>query len=247
MNSSLENFYPSINSKTYYALYAPAVERFLLVERYNPMVFLQTGYVLSSKLSAVIFLLPENEKHPAMTPESCLLFSLSHVKYNMEANVHGIRPIPTMSFLKHNKVIKLGEPKNFVINGKKEILIKLQSYAIFCQLCLHAINLASMLNQHTWTQIKNEQHYYNNIFFETEAENIKKNDVEQIMHLLFFSNNKNEALTNIETFWLKKIENDADDKIHWPEKITRDLLEYINLFYNILGENTPHNLKNILK
>jgi hypothetical protein len=67
------------------------------------------------------------------------------------------------------------------------------------------------------------------------------------MHLLFFSNNKNEALTNIETFWLKKIENDADDKIHWPEKITRDLLEYINLFYNILGENTPPNLKNILK
>jgi hypothetical protein len=104
-----------------------------------------------------------------------------------------------------------------------------------------------MLNQHTWTQIENEQYYYNNIFFETEAKNIKKNDIEQIMHLLFFLNNKNEALINIEKFWLKKIENDVGDKIFWPEKITKDLLEYINLFYNILGENTPHNLKNILK
>jgi len=243
----LNLYYPGINSKTYYALYAPAVERFLLVERYNPMVFLQTGYVLSSKISGVIFLLPENEKHSAMTTESCLLFSLSHVKYNPEANVHGIRPIPTMDLLRHNKIIKLGEPKNFVTNGKKEMLIKLQSYAIFCQSCLHAINLASMLNQHTWTQIKNEQYYYNNIFFETEAENIKKTDVEQIMHLLFFSNNKDEALTNIETFWLKKIENDTGDKIFWPEKLARDLLRYINLFYSILGENTPHNLKNILK
>lgn len=246
MTDILNSYYPAKNSSTCYALYAPAVERFLLVERHNPMVFLQTGYVLSSKISGIIFLLPENEKYPIMTSESCLLFSLSHAKYNQEANVHGIRPIPTMSLLKHNKIIKLGESKNFVANEKKEMLIKLQSYAIFCQLCLHAINLASMLNQHTWTQIEKEQYYYNNIFFE-EEKNIKKNDVEQIMHLLFFANNKNEALTNIETFWLKKIKNDADNKIFWPEKIARDLLEYINLFYNILGEDTPHDLKNILK
>jgi hypothetical protein len=247
MTDILNSYYPAKNSSTYYALYAPAVERFLLVERYNPIVFLQTGYALSSKISGIIFLLPENEKHPSMTAESCLLFSLSHAKYNQEANVHGIRPIPTMSLLKHNKIIKVGEPKDFAINEKKEMLIRLQSYANFCQSCLHAINLASMLNQHTWTQIENEQYYYNNIFFETEAKNIKKNDIEQIMHLLFFSNDKNEALINIETFWSKKIENDVVDKIFWPEKITKDLSEYINLFYNIIGENTPHNLKNILK
>ena len=141
MTDILNSYYPAKNSSTYYALYAPAVERFLLVERYNPMVFLQTGYVLSSKISGVIFLLPENEKHPAMTTESCLLFSLSHAKYNQEVNVHGIRPIPTMSLLKHNKIIKLKEPKEFGTNKKKEMLIKLQSYAIFCQLCLHLAHL----------------------------------------------------------------------------------------------------------
>jgi hypothetical protein len=249
MSDILNSYYPSQGSKTYYALYAPSIERFLLVEKYNPLVFLQTGYVLSSKLSGVIFFLPEKEKHPTMTNDSCLLFSLSHAKYNPEANVNGIRPIPTVSMLKHNKIIKLGEPKDYSIGERKEILIKLQSYASFCQSCLHAINLAAMLHQHTWTQIKNEQYYYNNVFFEAgdEDERIKKNDVEQMMNILFFADNREQALEDIKNFWLKKINLDIKDKIFWPEKIKRDILSYIDLFYNILAIDIPQDLKNILK
>jgi hypothetical protein len=245
MPDTLNSYYPSKDSNTYYAMYSPPIERFILVEKYNSNVFLQTGYVLSSKIAVIIFILPEKEKHPVMTNKTCLLFSLNHTRYNPEANVNAMRSVPTVSMLKHNKIIKIRESQDFAIGKKQQILSKLQSYAIFCQSCLHAINLASMLHQHTWTQIKNEQYYYNNLFFEAKEEEnrIKKNDVEQIMNILFFSEDKEQALKNIKNFWSTKIELDINDRIFWKEKSRSDLLNYIILFYNTLGEETPKDLK----
>ena len=147
MSKILNRHYPSHDNKTYYALYSPAIQRFLLVDRYNIFAFFKTAQVLSSKINTVVVILPANEKHPIINNEDCLNFTFFHSRFQDECGGNNTKQSPTAIFLNSTNIIKVPHVVDFDIKERKEKILELQQYAKYVNSCMHAIMLTSIIYQ----------------------------------------------------------------------------------------------------
>jgi hypothetical protein len=241
MEKTLSSYYPGINSKTYYALYAPAISRFLLIDQHNLFCFFRTAQVLSSKINTVVLILPSEENHPQMKNENCLRFALNHSKFQSEISGSNLKQSPTVIFLRNNKIIKTTFPIDFEKTERKEKLIELQTYAQFVNLCIHSIMLTSLINQQV--HIEAEQEDYKTFYFN---KNQKPGLVTEIMHILLFADSIQEAKEELKQFWIKKIQKNLEERVFWLEKIKIEFSTHCSMFYEIAKIEVPLEIQTIL-
>jgi len=238
----LDLYYPGINSKTYYALYAPAIARFLLIDNHNLFCVFKTAQVLSSKINTITMIMPGIKNLPLMNNENCLSFTLNHSKFQSDISVNNLKQNPACSFLnEHSKVIKTIFPIDFQQQQKKEKLLELQAYAQFVNACMHATMLTSVFNQ--YADVENQQNEYEMFYFN---KNQKPELVTEIMNVLLFADNILEAKKQLEQYWIKKIRKKLEERIFWPEKIKREILIHCTMFYEIAKTEVPAEIKIIL-
>lgn len=242
MKKTLSSYYPGINSKTYYALYAPAISRFLLIDQYNLFCFFRTAQVLSSKINTVVLIFPSEENLPQINNENCLEFTLNHSKFQSEISGNNLKQSPTVSFLNSNiKIIKTSFPIDFEKKERKEKLLQLQTYAQFVNLCIHSIMLTALINQQA--HIEEEQEEYETFYFN---KNQKPGLVTEVMNILLFTDNIPEAKEQLKQYWIKKIQKNLEERVFWPEKVKKEFLTHCNMFYEIAKIEFPLEIQTIL-
>ena len=241
MSKILDHYYPSHKNNTYYALYSPAIQRFLLVDCYNIFAFFKTAQVLSSKINTVVVILPANEKHPIINNDNCLQFTFFHTKFQDECGGNNLKQSPTAIFLNSTKIIKTIPMADFDIEERKEKILELQQYAKYVNSCMHAIMLTSIIYQQIYQEI--EQSEYESFYFNTQCDPTL---VTNIMNILSFANNIIEAKEQIKNFWLKLLNENIIKKIYYPEKLRWQFSNHCKKFYEILEIEIPTEIQHAL-
>lgn len=236
MHSSIEKYYGESNS-VYYALYYSAMDIFILTEKRNIFVAEQIAKVLSSKIALGVIILPLDEKNVLMNNDTVENFGLTNQQYMPTLNIVMRKDSPVVTFLRHSNLIK--RKLNLDVDTKKTIN-EIKHYAAFCQKILHAINLSYLLHKHYFIEL--EQQEYEKLFLKKSTTGIL-NPVEEIMNILYFSNNETEALAAISELRKKYIEY-ADSKALHQNYMHRDILRFLELFYNLSNLNELHESTN---
>lgn len=235
--------YPGVDSRTYYALYAPAIARFLLIDNHNLFCVHRAAQVLSSKINTVVLILPGINHTPQMNNENCLKFTLNHSKFQPEISGTELKQNPIVSFLSDNhRIIKTNFPIDFSTQDIREKLLELQKYAQFVNLCVHAIMLTSLLNQNA--ELDYQQKDYESFYFNQTQH---PGEVTEVMHILLFADNITEAKEQLEQYWVTKIQKKLEEKIFWPEKIKKEIVTHCLMFYQIAQTEPPEQLKIVLQ
>lgn len=237
MLAHLKNYYPSTESKIGYALYVPGLDLFLIIDYHNLCVTDQLAKVLSSKILTAVIILPYDKKIPNIDNQNCHLFSLLHTKLFYGAlSVADYGYSPIVVTLRDTKLVK---KNNKFEEEEKNMLKRIQEYAIFCLQCLHAINLSQMLHQQIFTE---QQHrLYSMIFLKKEYKNVELSPVEEIMHILYHAQTTGEATEQIQILWKKYLKN-ADNKTYWQDTFKHKIKDFIKEFYVLSNIEIPNEL-----
>lgn len=240
MSSLLEKYYPSYNNNTFYGLYCTSIQRFLIIDHHNIYSLFHTAQVLSSKINSVVIIFPGTEKNPKMDNESCLNFSLNHIKFNAALSSSDHSQKPTTIFLHNTQIVKMSFPVDFEKKDRKLKLLQLQKYAKFSNLCIHSIMLSSIMNQHMHVELLQKE--YESFYFNKVQE---PGLLARIMNILLFADTIQEAKNKIKEFWIELIEKNLE-KIYIPSKVKKDFLGQCKMFYEIIGEEIPTEVTNLL-
>ena len=215
------------------AIYAPGVDRFIVLDNFDPWLTLTTARILSSKLPTMVLLLGSKIKHFDNT--ECLEWSVLNKK-NLSINGSTVgRQFPGfVPLLEEDSVEKLGWPSDYSNLERKKILIDLQEYALFTLRTVYAVTIAdAMRNDLPLYEILETvglEHTLENLDlpYDYSKSNIgiKKN----ILKILYLSESIDEALKEIENLWIS---------------FGNDLTNYKDTFYYILGLEQSENLKNL--
>jgi len=215
-----------------------------LVDHHNIFALFKTAQVLSSKINTVLYILPSDIRIPTMTNENCLRFTFQHAKFQNESNGHGLKQSPTAVFLRTDrsaKLIKANLPADFEDDDRRKKILETQTYAQYVNTCMHAIMLTTIIHQQI--HIEQEQNEYQSFLFNQPQEPTL---ITQIMNILTFANNINEAQIQIKNFWSTLITENLNKRIFWPEKWKRELQNHCSEFYEILGTTVPVEIQQIL-
>lgn len=232
-----KTFYPlSWNKPNSYAIFSPGIDRFILVDNYDPWMVYETGKILSSKISNMVYIL--DQVTPNMTNENCLNFTTKNKKQEKGYGspvIMAHRQSASLSKIPKDIVINAGWSYDFKEGPRREILLKLQEYSLFCLRVVYAvtlsINFRNFFPEKEYLDIffnnefpKDFKIYYDNSSAETGMINLIKT-------ILYESASVEEALQLIHNAWREHSKNDPSD--------TR------NLFYQIMGIEQPEDLKNL--
>jgi len=221
MHSSIEKYYG--DNTVYYSLYYSAMDSFVLVETKNIFVAEQTAKVLSSKIALAVIILPLDEKNTVMHNSTVDQFGLTNQRYMSKMHIGLRKQTPIVTFLRHSKLIK--RKLKFNADTNKNIN-DIKCYAKFCQKILHAINLSYLLHKHHFIEM--EQQEYEKLFLRSTTKEIL-NPVEEIMNILYFANNEDEAINNISSLRKKYIDYANSKAVH-QNYMRRDIMEFLTLF-----------------
>jgi hypothetical protein len=209
-----KTFYPlSWNKKNSYAIFSPGIDRFLIVDNYDLWIVYETGKVISSKVSNMVYVLDQDT--PEMTNKTCLNFSTFHKKDEKGFGSPGImthRQSAALSKIPKDRVVETGWPLDFAQGERKDMLMKLQEYTLFSLRVIYAITLA--------VNFKNffPEKEYLDVFFQGQfPEDFKSHydttTAEQgmislIKTILYDANSVDDALASIHNAWLTHSKHD---------------------------------------
>ena len=126
--SSFRKFYPEPPAGGYgYGLYMPAVDRFLLVDPYDPLGALHAAKLLSGKVPLSVYSLPSGH---SLTNRNCLLWSLRAKTVHLSEAMK-----PTLCELEENSLSEEGAPADF------SDLVREQEFALFVWRASYALRL----------------------------------------------------------------------------------------------------------
>lgn len=134
-------FYPmSWGKENSYALFSPGIDRFFLVDSYDPWIMLETSRVLSSKISNIVYVL--DQPSIDFDNDDCLYYTTKHkVKEKCYGGptVMSHRQNSFMIKIRQDMVVKKGWPIDFEKTDRKDALNRLKEYAAFCLRAIHAL------------------------------------------------------------------------------------------------------------
>jgi len=230
-------FYPTDwGKKNSYALFSPGIDRFLLIDTYDPWMLFETGQLLSSKVSNITYILDKDT--PPMSNETCLEFSTIHKK---DEKGHGgptiasHRQSAAIMKIRPDNMIRSGWPIDFFKPERKQALEKLQEYARFTLRVVYAINISSS---------------FKNPFPEKQyVENFFQNEYPEEFKLRYDTSSSNEGMPKL----IKKILYEADsievalNEIHtaWRTYSINDISGCRQMFYYTLGIRQPEDLESL--
>src|SRR5262245_24528075 len=75
--SSLPTYFPQDRSRPCYAVYATAIDRFMLVDRYDLLILVAASMLFSSKMVTVVVVF-DHQSNPPLTDETCMRWAPVH-------------------------------------------------------------------------------------------------------------------------------------------------------------------------
>jgi hypothetical protein len=199
-----------------YTIFLPGVDRFLITDHYDLWAMVETSKILTSKCSPVVYIL--NRPTPGeMKNNNCLEYSTRHKKFEPEFGsplVTRHKQTASLKKIQPDNVIYAGWSEDYDNPAGREILQRLQEYALFTLRCVYAIRLAQECRNFF------PEKYYTDMFFKDQfpADFKTVNDLttspygmeHEIKRILYHSDTVDEALASINEAWLKYSLNDIN-------------------------------------
>jgi len=237
MNRPWAEYYPSNkNSPNRYALFAPPLDRFLIVDNLDPWLLFETGRILSSKIINVAYILKADE----LTNENCLNYGTEHNRNEANygaSSMSSIKQSASMAFLKQNNIVHKGWSTEYATDDRRQAVLDLQEYALFVLQCVHAITIAESY-KNLWPESK----YLEEFFPDNAPEEFKtkfdpttapRGMMHEIKNILYHSSSLQEARANIDQAWIDYSQTDNAN--------------FRSLFYSAAGITAPTVDQNLLK
>ena len=231
----VKTFYPlSWGKKNSYTIFSPGINRFLLVDSYDPWIVHETSRVISSKISNIVYVL--DQVTPPFDNSNCLEYSTIHKINEMKyggptAMAH--RQSSFMMKIQKDNVAHYGWPQDFIKPDRKEALLRLQEYIAFSLRAVYAITIGLAFRDPF------PEKYYMETYFRGEypEDFVIRSDITsapfgidvEIKKILYNSQTLEEALDNIHKAWIQYSQD--------------ELVGIRQAFYWILGLEQPPEVK----
>jgi hypothetical protein len=228
-SESVVDFYRDRNVEPRFSgIYAQGIDRWLLVDGYDPWMTFETAKILSSKLPVLTFLLPNNIG--SMTNQNCMNYYIFN-----KLHINTGRQTPTFTRIWDPAQINyLGVPEDFKNEQGLAMLEKLQAFANFVHVVVYAASWMDASSNVDNTQDIAERFlpdgWSDTMFSNVDRSQTKNGMATEIKKILYNSNTIEEADSAIYNLWLTQ---SAD--IPWQR----------NAYYKILGRDVPQALSNL--
>lgn len=194
-----------------HGIYAPGIDRFILIDYSDVWVTLETAEILCSKLPTVAYVL--HTINFDLGTHNCLEYAISN-KTNQttgKASIVNRRQNPTLRFIPYatNPIIHIGSNPDYESEEGVEALRKLQEYAEFVLDTVYAIKVTDAMTN--WMDGQRFiDSYISQKLLESEdgllANQYDRSDSEkgvffEIRHALYISTSIEEAMDRIEKIW----------------------------------------------
>lgn len=226
-------FYSSwYGKKNANAIYAPGLDRFLLVDNYDLWLTMEVARILSSKIPTQVFLLAKDV--PEFDNTNCLETTIiDKRKYVINgSNILTARQVPSLHVLTEpDSVANVGIPRDYQTGTHKEMLDNLKSYSLFVLRNIHSITIADSIKNITPFEDMIKTYlpdHVPNVKLPQDQSLAPTSIKNQIKSILYQSQSVKEALSRIETTWFEYGYN---------------LPDYRNMYYYYMGLDTPQRLK----
>jgi hypothetical protein len=232
-----KTFYPlSWNKPNSYAIFSPGVDRFIVVDNYDPWMLYETGKVLSSKVSNMVYVL--DQVTPDMNNETCLNFSTLHKKNEKSYGspiIMAHRQSASLSKIPKDMVVNVGWPSDFSQGERKDMLVKLQEYTLFSLRVIYAVTLSvnfrNFFPEKEYLDVFFHNQFPSDFKVHYDTTTAEQGIIAVIKTILYDSDSVETALLAIHNAWIQHSINDPSG--------TRQL------FYQILGIRQPDELEKI--
>lgn len=177
-------------SRRQHGIFAPGIDRFIMVDDRDMWMTLQTAELLSSKLPTMVYILPAVRE--PIDNKNCINYTIldkSQQKVGPSPIVGG-QQNPMLRFLRDpNQIVSMGMPEDYKSNAS--ILTQLQRYAQFVNQRVYAINIAEAIYN-----IKNHARFVD-LYLGDWAEGLRvRSDRSSFSHGMFFELRKILYLSN---------------------------------------------------
>lgn len=231
----LKTFYPlSWGKENSYALFSPGIDRFILVDTYDPWIMLETSRVLSSKISNIVYVL--DQQSIEFDNDDCLYYS---TKNKVNEKIYGGPTIMShrqnsfMMKMQPGSIIRTSWPIDFTKPERKNALLKLKEYSEFCLRAMHALSIAfnfkNPFPEKNYLETFFRDEFPEDFTIRPDSTDCKEGMELLIKNILYTANTLEDALQQIEDAWRKYSQ--------------KDFLGYRQTFYYVMGLKQPADLE----
>ena len=203
-----KTFYPpSYGKSNCYALFSPAVDRFIIIDNYDLWAMVETGKLLSSKFSSIIYIF-DRPTPEELNNSNCLEYSTLHKVFETGygsplSSSH--KQTSTLRKILPDMVVHKGMSPDYAKPDRLEMLYRLREYCLFTLRAVYSITLSNEIMNYF-----PESHYRENYFkhdlpfdFRVLHDSTKSPNgmMHEIKNILYHSNTVEEALEKIDIAW----------------------------------------------
>ena len=189
-----------------YGIFAPGVDRFLLVDYEDIWLTLQTAEILSSKLPTVVFILSPGSS--LVTNDNCMdytVFNKTKVRVNNSPMVVS-RQHPSVHFLGENDFVTYaGVSEDYNNPDGSAILSRLKDYINFVHDMVYALNVTEILyNSREVSNFANsylKKSWSNNFLTIADRSSLENGIFGELRHILYMSDTVEQAEERIIDVW----------------------------------------------
>jgi len=235
-----DNFYKhfytnSQGEKRKHAVFAPGLDRFILVDDKDFWMTFEAAEILSSKLPTIAYMLPPSAKN--LNNINCIKYTIADKRLQRvgPSPIVGGRQHPLLKFLyDQDEIIESGIPEDYKDN--REILERLLEYARFVQQQVYVLNITDAFynfeNTNRFSEKYLDKEWTANISSRADRSSLKKGVFFELRKILYLSNSVKEAEDSIVNFWA----NNYTDQVYLMEG-----------YYKILNKPVPNELVPLTK
>ena len=206
---SYRYFYRSSNGAPRQSgIFAPGLDRFILVDDYDFWMLLETAEILSAKLPTLVYLIPPDDS--GMTNDNCIdytIFDKTQQKIVASSIATG-RQQPLLKFMYDtDSVAYAGCPEDFKDPERNAMLKRIQEYAQYVHRRVLAINLTEAFynsadNRHFADTIIPTE-WTAQVSSRADRSELDKGIFHELRKVLYLSNTIEEAEAGILEVWLQ--------------------------------------------
>lgn len=224
MKNFYENFYKdSGGQRRKVGIFAPGLDRFILIDDCDIWITLQTAEILSAKLPTLVYILPPLEYD--LNSLNCFNYSIFNKSQQKvgTSNIAVSRQQPMLKFLTANEgIYEAGVPEDYKEDKNNEMLLSLKEYASYVHKRSYAISFVDAMYNYSNTKKFVEQNvspsWTKNISTKADSTNTNTGVLFEIKQALYLSNDPLEAEEKILDIWLNS-QNDQNFLISGYYKI----------------------------
>lgn len=204
----MKHFYlDSNNKKRKYGIFAPGLDRFILIDWADYWMVLETAEILSSKLPTMAYMLPTLDFE--LNNDNCLDYTI-HNKTQEKigpSNISIGRQNPSLKYMfDQNSVVFAGTPEDYKTEEKQLVIKRLQEFAKYVHKRVYALNLTEAIfnsyNRKHFLEKYAKEDWYEGFEIKPDRSETAKGTLFEVRNALYLSNSIEEAEERIKQIWL---------------------------------------------